>query len=162
MPAMPEAAMPRQRTLLGFDYGRRRIGVATGQESTHTANALTTLNCPNQQPDWIEIGKLIDTWKPDALVIGVPYHMDGGEHEITQAARRFGRQLHGRFHLPVYEMDERLSSHEAESRLQEQRSSGRRKKGDKKDIDKLAAQIILQDWLEQALADQGLSGSEAY
>lgn len=134
------------RTLLGFDYGRRRIGVASGQEQTRTATALTTLPCPNQQPDWDAIGRLIETWKPDALVIGVPYHMDGEEHEITRAARRFGRQLHGRFNLPVFEMDERLSSHEAETLLNHQRRGGARNKAE---IDSQAARIILQDWLEQ-------------
>lgn len=134
------------RTLLGFDYGRRRIGVASGQEQTRTATALTTLTCPNQQPDWEAIGKLIETWKPDALVIGVPYHMDGEEHEITRAARRFGRQLHGRFNLPVFEMDERLSSHEAETLLNHQHRGGKR---NKQEIDSQAARIILQDWLDQ-------------
>lgn len=136
------------RTLLGFDYGKRRIGVATGQCLTGSANALTTLPCPNQKPDWEAIGKLIETWKPDALVIGVPYHMDGSEHEMTQAARRFGRQLNGRFQLPVFEVDERLSSLEAEARLGAARGRGTHKKSIQKDeIDRLAAQIILQDWL---------------
>ena len=138
------------RTLLGFDYGRRRIGVATGQQLTSTATALTTLTCPDQKPDWDAIARLIETWKPDALVVGVPYHMNGSEHEITRAAQRFGRQLHGRFGLTVFEMDERLSSAEAETRLGADRSSGKRKKSiEKGDIDQLAAQIILQDWLDQ-------------
>ncbi len=91
----------------------------------------------------------MDTWKPDALVIGMPYHMDGTEQEITRAARRFGNQLHGRFQIPVFEMDERLSSREAEDRIVEERAKGNRKKTKKEDIDMLAAQIILQDWFEQ-------------
>ena len=81
--------------------------------------------------------------------MGIPYHMDGSEQEITRAARKFLRQLQERFKIPVYEMDERLSSREAENRIAEQRASGHRKKSKKEDIDKLAAQIILQDWLEQ-------------
>ena len=102
-----------------------------------------------EKPDWDGIKNLIDTWKPDALVIGLPYHMDGTEQEMTRAARRFGRQLHERFQVPVFEMDERLSSREAEDRIIEDRVKGHRKKTKKEDIDMLAAQIILQDWLEQ-------------
>lgn len=82
------------------------------------------------------------------MVVGVPYHMDGSEQDITRSARKFGRQLHERFKISVYEMDERLSSREAEARIAEQRAGGLRKKSKKEDIDKLAAQIILQDWLE--------------
>ncbi len=75
--------------------------------------------------------------------------MDGSEQDITRSARKFGRQLHERFHIQVYEMDERLSSREAENQIAKQRASGHRKKTKKEDVDKLAAQIILQNWLEQ-------------
>ena len=151
IPITPETPSLHSKpgTILAFDYGRKRIGVATGQELTCTASALTTLHAVQNKPDWHEINKLIETWKPDALVIGVPYHMDGSEQDITRSARKFGRQLHERFQITVYEMDERLSSREAEDRILEQRADGRRKKSKKEDIDKLAAQIILQDWLEQ-------------
>ncbi len=123
--------------------------MATGQELTCTASALTTLHSVQEKPDWAGIKDLMDTWKPDALVIGMPYHMDGTEQEITRAARRFGRQLHERFQVPVFEMDERLSSREAEDRIIEERAHGHRKKMKKEDIDMLAAQIILQDWFTQ-------------
>lgn len=139
----------KKRTLLAFDYGRKKIGVATGQELTCTASALTTLHNIQGKPDWPEINNLMETWKPDALVIGIPYHMDGSEQDITRSARRFGRQLHERFQIQVYEMDERLSSREAENQIAGQRASGHRKKTKKEDVDKLAAQIILQSWLEQ-------------
>ncbi len=137
------------RCFLGFDFGLRRIGVAVGQELTGTAQALKTLTNIQQKPDWIAIEKLLEEWKPDALVIGVPYHLDGKTQDMTDAAKQFGRQLHGRFHLPVYEMDERLSSREAENEISRQRAAGQRKKTRKGDIDKMAAQIILQSWIQQ-------------
>lgn len=134
---------------LGFDFGLSRIGIAVGQELTATAQALKTLHNINHKPDWQAIETLIREWNPDALVIGVPYHLDGTEQDMTEAARKFGRQLHGRFQLPVFEMDERLSSREAEAEIRRQRAAGQRKKSHKGDVDKIAAQIILQSWLQQ-------------
>lgn len=134
---------------LGFDFGLCRIGVAVGQTLTATAQPLTTITSKQQKPDWEAIADLIAEWRPDGLVVGIPVHMDGEELAITHAARKFSRQLHGRFHLPVYEMDERLSSQEAEQQIARQRAAGQRKKTQKGDIDKMAAQIILQNWLHQ-------------
>lgn len=134
---------------LGFDFGRKRIGVAIGQEVTRTAQALTTLQNQQDKPDWQAIEALLHEWKPSALVIGIPYRLDGSEQDMTQRARRFGRQLHGRFHLPVHEMDERLSSIEAEGEIRRQRKQGLMKQSSKETIDKLAAQIILQSWMNQ-------------
>ena len=129
------------RTLLGFDYGRLRTGIAVGQTLTATASALVTLTARNNKPDWDGIDKLIKEWQPDGLVIGVPVHMDGTEQEMTRAARKFGRQLKARYNLPVYEADERLSSAEAEQNL----GSGQ----DKAAIDREAARLILQAWLNE-------------
>jgi len=137
------------RIFLGFDFGLKRIGIATGQELTGTAQALTTVFNSEQKPDWLAIEKLINEWKPDALVVGVPYHMDSSVFDMTLAAQKFGRQLNGRFNLTVYEMDERLSSREAEAEIARQRHAGNRKKTQKGDVDKMAAQIILQSWLQQ-------------
>ncbi|HZE14886.1 MAG TPA: Holliday junction resolvase RuvX, partial [Mycobacterium sp.] len=123
--------------------------MAVGQELTRTASPLTTVFFVRNRPDWDRIAELIDAWKPDAVVIGVPYHMDGSEHQITAAARKFGRQLQARFGLPVYEADERLSSREARARTVSERMAGERKRIRKGDIDQLAAQIILADWLRQ-------------
>ncbi|MDH5180432.1 MAG: Holliday junction resolvase RuvX [Gammaproteobacteria bacterium] len=138
--------MPDAKTLLGFDYGKQRIGVAVGQTLTHTVTPLITLRAVNQKPDWTAIGKLIAEWQPDLLVVGLPLHMDGTEQEMTVAARRFGNQLKGRYNLPVAWMDERLSSNEAEDLLRQQ---GGKTRQDKTDIDKLAAGLILQSWLDQ-------------
>lgn len=131
------------RTLLGFDFGTKRIGVAVGQELTGSARALETLNSPDGGPDWAGISRLIEQWQPAALVLGLPLNLDGSDHEITRLARRFGNRLRGRYNLPVYTIDERLSSTEAELLLAEK---GR---FDKADVDKVAAQVILQSWLEQ-------------
>lgn len=131
------------RIILGFDFGTRRIGVAVGQELTRSASALVTLNNRNGAPDWEAIGRLIEQWQPAALVVGLPLNLDGSDHEVTRLARRFGNRLRGRYNLPVYTMDERLSSAAAEALLAEQ---GRY---DKADVDKVAAQLILQGWLEQ-------------
>ena len=136
------ASTTEHQTLLGFDYGCKRIGVAVGQRLTQSATALSTVSARDGKPDWSAITRLMEEWKPDALVVGIPYHMDGSEQDITRAARRFCRQLEGRYRLPVYEADERLSSFIVESGLSTQRNAGR-------DIDPLAAQVILQDWLQQ-------------
>jgi putative Holliday junction resolvase len=131
------------RTLLGFDFGLQRIGVAVGQEITGTATALETVTAVDGKPDWKTLSELVQTWQPDALVVGLPLHADGSEADITQTVKRFIRQLEGRFHLPVYSMDERLSSRVAgdlpSHHQQEQAGKG---------IDAVAARIILQDWLE--------------
>ena len=133
--------------LLGFDYGKKRIGVAVGQTLTRTASALTTIAVHNGRPDWEAITRLFDEWKPLALVVGRPCNMDGSEHELTKAARRFGNQLAGRYNLPVHDVDERLTSFEAEMEL---RSEGRR---GKQAIDPVAARLILQTWLDGHAAE---------
>lgn len=129
------------RTLLGFDYGHLRTGVAVGQTLTQSASALLTLTARNNKPDWDTIDKLIKEWQPDGLVIGVPLHMDGSEQEMTKKAQKFGRQLKARYNLPVYEADERLSSDEAQQNLG--------KSHDKAAIDREAARLILQAWLDE-------------
>ncbi|MDA1107573.1 MAG: Holliday junction resolvase RuvX [Proteobacteria bacterium] len=130
------------RTLLGFDYGTQHIGVAVGQQITHTATALETLALRHNRPDWSAITRLVSEWQPQAFVVGVPLNRDGSENSITRAARRFGHQLHGRYHLPVHTIDERLSSHAAAALMEN--APTRKARGD---VDKFAAQIILQTWL---------------
>ncbi|NIV37284.1 MAG: Holliday junction resolvase RuvX, partial [Anaerolineae bacterium] len=112
--------MPEAQTILAFDYGTQRIGVAVGQTVTATARGLTTLQNKNHNlPDWQAIAALLAEWQPALCVVGLPLQMDGGEQEMTRFARRFANQLHGRFGLPVDTMDERLSSYEAEQILAE-------------------------------------------
>ncbi len=131
------------RTLLGFDYGLARIGVAVGQELTSTATALITVRANDGKPDWDAISKLFEQWQPDEVVVGLPLNMDGSESELSRRAQRFGNQLHGRYNLPAHFMDERLSSLQAESELR-----GKSPKIKKADIDKVAAKIILESWLQ--------------
>jgi len=133
-------------TYLGFDYGRSRIGVAVGQSITGTASAIETIKADQGKPDWSAVERLIKEWQPQRFVVGMPKNMDGSEHQLTATITRFGNQLHGRFGLPVSYVDERLSSREAERSL----APGRAKK-DKGVIDRVAAQLILQTWLDQNL-----------
>ena len=98
---------------LAFDFGTRRIGVASGNSITRSATALTTLSQDSSEARFIAIGKLIAEWQPAALVVGVPRHPDGAPHDNTRRAERFSRQLHGRFGLPVHEVDERYTTTEA-------------------------------------------------
>jgi putative Holliday junction resolvase len=133
---------PGERVLLGFDFGTRHIGIAVGQEITATARPLTSVERRSNRPDWDAITALIEAWQPDGLVVGIPYHLDGTESPLTRLARRFGQQLHGRFGLPVFEADERLSSATAA-----REAMGRRGAITKADLDPLAARIILEDWL---------------
>lgn len=130
------------QTLLGFDFGKQRIGIAVGQGVTGTATALRTVTSRNGRPDWEAISALVDEWNPEALVMGLPLHADGSDSDMTTAARKFARQLEARYRLPVYTMDERLSSHAARQLQQDDR------RGAKAGIDAVAAMIILQNWLE--------------
>jgi putative Holliday junction resolvase len=153
---------PKTRTLLGFDYGLKRIGVAVGQELTGTATALVTIRATDGKPDWEAITKLIEQWNPDELVVGLPLNMDGTFHDLSYKAQRFGNQLHGRYNLRAHFMDERLSSLEAERQMKDlQRDpikNARRKKSrkvQKTDIDKIAAKVILESWLDQQKIENG-------
>lgn len=133
-------------TVLGFDYGERRIGIAVGQTITGNASPLETITAINQKPDWNRIEKIISTWQPDALIVGIPYYTDGSASEMTRKAERFGRQLEGRFNLPVKTVNETLSSYEAEQELQKKVKISQH---NKLEIDKMSAAIIVQSWLEQ-------------
>ena len=133
--------------LLGFDFGLKRIGVAVGQTVTQTARPLTTLKANDGIPRWEECEKLVKTWQPDAFVVGIPLNMDGTEQRLTYLAKQFANILQERFHLPVYGMDERLSTKEARERLFEKGGYKALQNGQ---IDSIAAQLILQNWLTQS------------
>jgi putative Holliday junction resolvase len=129
-------------TLLGFDYGPAKIGVAVGQTMTGTASPLETLRAIQQHPDWDGISRLISAWEPQELVVGLPYNMDDTEAEPAEKARRFARQLEGRYHLKVHLVDERLTSIEAKNRLA-------KKPKTIEELDAIAAQLILETWLSE-------------
>ena len=128
---------------LGFDFGSHKIGIAVGQSVTATATPLTTLSYVKHKPDWDGIERIISEWKPDTLVIGLPYQMDDEEAELAERAKKFARQLHGRFHLPVEMVDERLTSREASNRL------GKKACKDVTLVDSMAAKLILETWLNK-------------
>ena len=132
--------MPDADTLLGFDFGTHKIGVATGQQLTGTATPLTILHRVKNKPDWDGIQRLIEEWQPSALVVGLPIGPDEEDTPMTKSARKFARQLHGRFHLPVHMADERLTSREAWSRI------GGIAIHDVTRIDAMAAKLILETW----------------
>lgn len=145
-------------TLLAFDYGRRRIGVAVGNTLTGRARALETVAATDAGPDWARIGALLREWQPSRLVVGVPYNAEAAGAESTEsaesddiaaAAQRFARRLHGRFQLPVELVDERLSSAAAYAGLVAERRAGQRGRIARHDIDSAAAAVILQDWLDK-------------
>ncbi|HRH87865.1 MAG TPA: Holliday junction resolvase RuvX [Rubrivivax sp.] len=112
MMPVPAAAGAAVRCFLGFDFGTKRVGVAVGNSLLRRAQPLRTVAAQGEAR-FAAIGALVHEWQPDALVVGVPFHPDGAAHENTQRARRFGRQLHGRFRLPVNEVDERYSTTQA-------------------------------------------------
>jgi putative Holliday junction resolvase len=136
----------REATLLAFDYGEKRIGVAIGNALTRQARALVVVPNRNRDYRFEAVGKLIGEWKPDALVVGLPCHPDGTPHEMTQQAKRFGNQLNGRFNLPVDWVDERYTSVAADLDMREDGVPESMR-------DAEAARIILQQFLD-GLSDE--------
>lgn len=122
------------QSFLAFDFGARRVGVATGNTLLRQAQSLKTIALQGDAR-FEAIARLIKEWQPDALVVGVPFHPDGAAHENTLCARRFARQLHGRFRLTVHEVDERYSTTEAQS-------------NGAADLDAASAAIILNQYLQ--------------
>lgn len=102
--------MPKALTIISFDYGTRRVGVAVGNTITQSGQALKTITASSSDALFQEIESLLKEWQPDQLVVGRPVHPDGAPHEMTAKAVRFGNQLHGRFYLPVVWVDERYTS----------------------------------------------------
>ncbi len=145
-PAPSRAALPARGTLLGFDFGLARIGIATGELETGQASALATVHDESNDARFKAIAALIAEWRPVALVVGLPTHLDGREHALTARCRRFANQLHGRFALPVFTADERLSSVAAEAGLAEAGRADWRER--KAALDAAAARIILQTFLD--------------
>jgi len=132
--------------LIGFDFGMKRIGVAIGQTITKTARPLDTIAAKEGMPNWDVVNKLIKKWMPDALVVGIPLNMDGTDQRITDHARQFANLLRERYQLLVHEADERLTTKDARERLF---NAGGYKALQDGQVDQVAAQLILQNWLDQ-------------
>ena len=133
--------------VLGFDYGARRIGVASGNRISGSARPLPAIAAKSGQPDWTRIDGLLAEWKPEALVVGLPLTLDGGEQAVT---RGFAAALEARSGLPVHFADERHTSQEAARRFAGQRAAGAARRRDAANIDSLAAVVILESWLAEA------------
>lgn len=140
------SAAPPAGTVLAFDFGTRRIGVAVGETATGIAHPLVTIAEPAGGRRFEAIGALIAAWRPVLLVVGLPTHADGTAHRMTTQARRFAGQLEGRFGLPVACSDERFTTRAATEALREIGSRGRARKSLR---DPVAAQLILQAYLDQ-------------
>jgi putative holliday junction resolvase len=139
--------MQTRGSVLAFDFGLKRIGVAIGDWENRLAHPLETLSGEGNDARFGRIAGLIQEWRPVQLVCGLPFSMDGSEHDLTRRARRFANQLNGRFALPVALVDERLTSFDADLRLREAGVKGSARKGLD---DALAAQQILQDFFDHA------------
>ncbi len=142
-----QAAIRRDGTVLGFDVGSRRIGVAVGSGFGHGARALAVVDVHAHGPDWNAIDRLHREWRPDGLVVGDPMTLDGGDQPIRGIAHAFAAELRARYALPVVLVDERSSSIEAAQRFAEDRAQGRRKRRDAAVIDAVAAAVIVERWL---------------
>ena len=134
---------------LSFDFGLRRIGVASGDTLTRSASPLTALNNGAHGPDWAAVDRLLAQYQPAVLVVGFPYNEDGSSGALARAATAFALALGQRAGLPVARVDERFSSQEAATELKGRRAAGtRRRRVQRADIDSLAAAIILARWLQ--------------
>jgi putative Holliday junction resolvase len=132
-------------TVLGFDFGEKRIGVAVGESTLGLAHPLATIAEAARDRRFAAIAALVEEWRPALLVVGLPFHADGREHEMTRRCRRFARSLEGRFRLPVALVDERLSSLAADRDLRDAGLGGRSGKALR---DQAAARIILQGYFD--------------
>ena len=144
-----------RQTVLGFDFGRRKIGIAVGQTSTGFAEGIATIPADSPAGPWLKIGKLIEDWRPDALVVGLPLAVDRSEPKFAGFAREFGRQLHCRFELPVNFVDETLTTDFADAIIRETTASGKRITKRRKSVrDQLAAELILKTYLHDCTTPQ--------
>ncbi|MEY4210455.1 MAG: hypothetical protein RLZ92_835 [Pseudomonadota bacterium] len=143
----PLAAKLSSDAYLGFDFGNKKIGIAVGHATTGIASPLQTLRSPNQVPDWVAIGKLIEEWQPLGLVVGLSKQQDGSDNIVTPRMQKFCRQLNGRFNLPVHQIDETLTTFAAKQLLFDDLKVSAGKLWAVQD--QLAAQIILQSWFNQ-------------
>lgn len=131
--------------VLAFDFGEKRIGVAMGESMLKVAHPLGTITAEENQAKFAQIASLIDEWRPSLLIVGLPMHMDGTAHLLTQYAKKFAQRLEGRFNLPVMMVDERLSSAEASQNLSAAGVKGIKQKNM---LDAVAAQTILQSYFD--------------
>ena len=145
MPGTPE----HPETIVAFDFGLRRIGIAVGQDITASANPVAAIRNSDSGPDWQAIANIVVEWRPSRLVVGMPWHEDGSSSEMAVHIKAFIAEL-GRFDLPIEQVDERYSSLEAGELLKSERAAGLRGRIRKEAIDSMAAALIAQRWLKKS------------
>jgi len=138
--------MTSHQTLLGLDYGTKKLGVAVGQTLTCTATGIAVLPVRALEPDWAQLDALVQRWKPDAFVVGMPYNMDGTDSHSTTRARQFGTKLEERYQRPVHGVDERLSTREARDITRQNAQRAGKRPNDRALVDALAAQLLLESF----------------
>jgi putative pre-16S rRNA nuclease len=143
---MTKASMIGQRTLIGFDFGKRYIGVAVGQELTGSASPLGSIKANDGIPNWPELEKFVKEWQPHLIVVGLPLNMDGTEQQLTLDAKKFGNRVKGRLGIDVVFQDERLTTADAKEQLF---SRGGYKNLKKDNIDAESARLIIESFFEQ-------------
>lgn len=140
---MPETT---SRRVMAFDFGTRRIGVAVGQELLGSGQPVALVPARDGIPDWQQIESLLEEWRPDLVVVGLPLNMDDTENDMCARARKFGKRLHGRYHLPVEMVDERLTSFEAKGEVM---AAGGSRDFGRHGVDDRAAVLILETFFQQ-------------
>lgn len=146
-PGTAPAPIRRDGSVLGFDVGSRRIGVALGTPLAYQARALAVIDVHAAGPDWAAIDRLFREWRPDGSVVGDPLTLDGGNQPARDRAHAFARQLQERYRLPVVLVDERSSSMEAAQRFARERADGRKRRRDAASLDAMAAAVIVERWM---------------
>ncbi|WP_153634088.1 Holliday junction resolvase RuvX [Marinobacter salsuginis] len=140
---MPET---NSRRIMAFDFGTRRIGVAVGQELLGSGQPVALVPARDGIPDWQQIESLLEEWRPDLVVVGLPLNMDDTENDMCARARKFGKRLHGRYHVPVEMVDERLTSFEAKGEVM---AAGGSRDFGRHGVDDRAAVLILETFFQQ-------------
>ncbi len=143
---MQPAVSNKFKTLMGFDFGTKRIGFAMGQRITHSANGVGCFAAKDGRPNWDELDKLVAEWQPDGFVVGLPINMDGSTSQMSLRANKFSNRISARYGKASFTIDERLSTFAAK---QEARARGHKGHYKSDPVDALAAQIILQTWLDE-------------
>ena len=135
--------------VIAFDFGLKRTGVAVGNTVIGSATPECTLISKDDQPDWDSISKLFKEWRPTQIVVGMPTELDGSENPLKPRIERFCNQMQGRYNIAVDQENEQFTSIEAAQRLKQLRQSGRKQKVSKDEVDKIAAAIILENWMQR-------------
>ncbi|SBV35474.1 Holliday junction resolvase [uncultured Stenotrophomonas sp.] len=144
---MPETPLSTDSTVLGFDVGSRRIGVAIGSAFGVGARALAMIDVRTDGPDWNALDRLHKEWRPQGLIVGDPLTLEGEDQPNRRRAHAFARQLRQRYGVPVLLVDERSSSVEAARRFAVERAEGRKRRRDAASLDAVAAAVIVERWL---------------